>query len=202
MESHLGVRKGEKNIAAAWRGERRWPRPSERAALLGAILLGLVVISVLGPRDPIWRPLGHDAPAAAHLDRMEEALAQQDLRGARREWDHAYSSALTTGDWKGMVGVGEAYVRLGERTGQRDEAGATARGILQIAFTRAQREGSPEGVLRAAEALADLGEFALADLSLGVARGLAGGHADPQIQARMHLLRARLVSQWVIGGAL
>jgi len=101
-----------------------------------------------------------------------------------------------------MVAVGGAYVRLGERTGQPDEARITARGIFQIAFARAQREGSLEGALRAAEAFASLGELALADLALRVAEGLAGEHPRLQVQARMHLLRDRLVSPSVVGGAL
>lgn len=173
-----------------------------RTALLGAIVLGLVGISGLGPAEPLWRPRGQDAPAAAHLQRMEEALARQDFRKAHQEWDRAYFAALASGGWRGMIGAADARVRLGEGTGRHDEAGVTARGILQFAFARAQREASPDGLLRTAEALADLGEIVLADLALGVARGLAGGHPDPQIQARLHVLRNRLVTQRVVGGTL
>jgi len=85
MERYLGVREGDEIVVAGRRGELRRARPPGLAALLGAIVLGLVAIAVLGPRDPIGRRPGQDAPAAAHLQRMEETLAKWDLRGARRE---------------------------------------------------------------------------------------------------------------------
>lgn len=167
----MHVREGGGTAGAERPRGIRWPRPSGRAWLLGALVLGFVALALLGPRDPAWRPLGQDGPAAGHLQRMAEALARQDLEGARREWDRAYSAALTLGGWQGLLAVGEAYVRLGEQAGRREEGGITARGIFQIAFTRAQRERSLEGVLCTAEAFADLREQAMADLALGGGEG-------------------------------
>ncbi len=100
---------------------------------------------------------------------MEEALARQDPAIARRGGNQAHSAALALGDWESLPAVGAASVRLGELIGQRAEAGITARAIFQVAFIRAQRQGSVDGALRSAEAFADVGDFALADLALGVA---------------------------------
>jgi hypothetical protein len=197
MESYLRIGVGDSSeaIERAGRGEGGRPQPWRQAGFLGAIVLSLVAIAALGPGDPSWRPLNQDTPAAAHLHRMDEALARNDLQVARREWNEAYVAALRLGDWRGMIDVGEGHLRLGGRTGSRGEAAITARGIFQIAFHRAEREGSLDGVLRAAEAFADRGEVALADLALGAANGLAGGHPAAQVRARMDALHVRLASR-------
>jgi hypothetical protein len=126
---------------------------------------------------------------------MEASLAAHDPAAARLEWDAAYSAALRLAEWQGMAAVGEASLRLNGRTGGSDQGRITARGIFQIALTRAQRQGSLDGVLRTAEDFAALGELASARLALRVAQSLAGAHPERYVQARMEALGQRLAAQ-------
>ncbi len=176
-------------------GEIRWREPWREAVLIAVLLLGFASLAFLAPRSPARWLLGDGPPWSAHIRRVEEALARQDLANAQREWDAAYSSALILKEWQGMAAVGEAYMRVKERTGGGEEGRTEARRIFQIAFARAQRQGSLDGVLRMAEDFAELRDLVLADLALHVAQGLAGAHPEPYVRARMGALRQRLAAQ-------
>ena len=99
-----------------------------------------------------------------------------------------------------MAAVREASLRLGGLSGDPWEAAIAARGIYQIAFTRACRAEAPEGVLRAAKAFADLGDLARADLYLGVAMRLAGERPDPEVRDRIRALTDLLASRSLAAG--
>ena len=57
---------------------------------------------------------------------------------------------------------------------------------------RARAEGSVDGVLRAGEGFAALGDRVLVAQVLRVGRQVAAGHADAETQARMRALAERL----------
>ncbi len=195
MDSFIGVENRDKPNVGETPGVFQMARGWGSVALPWALALALVVTIGLAPQRSGRRPPGPDAPWASHLQRMEEALALQDRPAATRAWDEAYVAALQMGGWEGMAAVGQAYLRLGGFSGHPGETAIVARGIFQITFTRAYRAESPEGVLRAAKAFADLGDLAMADLYLGVAKLLAGDHPNPEVRDRIRALQDLLASR-------
>ncbi len=156
-----------------------------------AIVLPIVAITtvaglVLGGLAPngsstanLDRPVSDDRPEPAlpqRLAAMDAALGRMDLSQARHEWREAYGLALRGRRWDAMAAVGDAAVRadalargpLGHSTGFQPEA----RQAYLRALIQAQREGSPEGVTRIADAFAALGDSDVAARvrGMGVAR--------------------------------
>jgi hypothetical protein len=84
-----------------------------------------------------------------------------------------------------MVATGDAYRRLGERANFRKVSDAKAREAYLTALFRARSEGSLDGVLRAAERFADLGDHAVVEQCLGVARSVAARSRDPRAEERV-----------------
>ncbi len=117
----------------------------------------------------------------AHLARVDDALAKQDLSGATHACEDAYRAALGSRRWEALVDVGDAYLRIGEAAGSRRGWEARARKSYLNALLRARQEGSVEGVLRAAEAFADLGDREVAEQGLRIAESLAA--QDPEARA-------------------
>ncbi len=194
MESSIEVARGFERThdvrrdtlgADGWRG----------AAISSAIILVLLTALALASQEPA-RPArgGTIPPWNSHLAEMDAALAARDVRGATRAWSVAYTMALGIESWRGMTAVGEAALRLGERTGHGEEAAKTARALYQMAFLRAQRQASAEGMLRAAEGFARVGDPAMADLALRVARSVAGDRADVRIRDDIRALQDRLTA--------
>lgn len=116
-----------------------------------------------------------------HLARVDDALAKHDLRGATHACEDAYRAALGSRRWDALVDVGDAYLRIGEAAGSRGGWEAKARESYRNAFLRARQQGSVEGVLRAAEAFADLGDREVAEQALRIAESLAA--QDPEALA-------------------
>jgi hypothetical protein len=77
-----------------------------------------------------------------------------------------------------LIAVGDAYYRIGDRTGTPEAMNSRAHHAYQAALQSARRAESLEGVLRATEAFAQLGDVAEVQLSLHVARDLAGSNAE------------------------
>lgn len=163
----------------------RQPRRSvSGTSMLLAIVVVAVVLLLLGldtrarapvrPPSPGWRPL---------LAEAEAALAAGDVQGAVARWREARRRAMAAPTWEGLLDVGAAYRSLGDTAGFAQDATATARRLFLAAMFRARREGSLEGVLRAAEAFADLGDHEMVVACLGAAQALAG--KNPALQARV-----------------
>lgn len=114
-----------------------------------------------------------DAALAAswsgHLKAVDRALGQSDVDGARRAWDNAHLTAVESQSWEGLIATGHACLRIGRASGARPAAEPTARRGYFAALYRACREHSFEGILRAAEAFADLGDREVVDECLGLA---------------------------------
>ena len=162
------------------------------ASMLAA-MLGLM-LSVAMVADA-WadHALGFESQIAwkAQLERVDDALVRNDLAGAEMLWRKAYAAALKSRHWEGMVAVGDAYRRLGDRAGFRNASDAKAREAYRIALFRARSEGSVEGVLRAAQGFAELGEHAVVEQCIGVARSVASQARDPRAEERVRAFSER-----------
>ncbi len=138
-----------------------------------------------------------DAPWTVHLRRSDEALWQKDIRAARQAWHQAYLEALGKSSWEGMLDVGHAYLRIGEVTRDSEPAKAKARSLYLTALFRARSQGTLDGVLRAGEAFAALGDHEVANQTLRIAEGLAAQGHDPYAPARVRSVSERLATRFV-----
>jgi hypothetical protein len=137
-----------------------------------------------------------DGPWAGHIARLDEALARNDVRTAEQAWRDAHVEVLRTRRWEGMMALGDAHLRLGEVTGSLSGARAQARQAYLAALLRARNEGSPAGVLAAAEAFGGLGDRDVVDQALRIASDLVA-RADARIgevAAFKEQLSARVLS--------
>ena len=166
-------------------------------ALIGGLLgsmLGLALLMTVGADEALAdHALGSEAQIAweTQLQRVDDVLARNDLAGAEMLWREAYAAALKSRHWEGMVASGDAYRRLGERANFRKVSDAKAREAYLAALFRARSEGSLEGVLRVAERFVDLGDHAVVEQCLGVARTVAARSRDPLAGERVRNFAAR-----------
>ena len=141
------------------------------AALLTLLVLALIAVQVLVADAPgaiasrSWTP---------PLARADEALADGDLAAALAWWREARLTAIRSGQWEGLIEVGDASLRLGEAGGFRRDAESQARQAYLGALLRAQRQRSLEGVLRAATAFGELGDRDVTVQALRIAERQAG----------------------------
>lgn len=98
-------------------------------------------------------------PLIAKLDR---ALSRGDAVNAQRAWSGAEVAAVASLTWEALVEVGDATRRIGDAAGARALTTPWARRSYLTAFVRAQRQGSLDGMLHAAEGFAALGDRDLA----------------------------------------
>jgi hypothetical protein len=128
------------------------------------LILAVIALLALEVNRPDRAGSGRPPAWASHLQRMDEALARQDVRGAIRPCNEAYSAAVKSEGWEGLAAVGEAYLRLAERVGDDQRtaralpAPIVARRTFEGVLNRAQDQGSIEGVLRAAAGFRALGD--------------------------------------------
>jgi len=162
--------------------------PVTLAAMLGLTLLVVTVVNVFADHA-----LGTEAQIAwkARLQRVDDAIARNDLAGAEMLWREAYAAALKSRHWEGMVAVGDAYRVIGERGRFRKSAEAKARETYLAALFRARSEGSLEGVLRVAERFADLGDREVVEQCIRVAQGVASKTKDPRAEERVRAFTER-----------
>ena len=139
--------------------------------LLTLLLLALIAVEVLVADAPgaiasrSWTP---------PLARADEALQDGDLAAALAWWREARLTAIRSGQWEGLIEVGDASLRLGEAGGFRSDAESQARQAYLGALLRAQRQRSLEGVLRAATAFGELGDRDVTVQALRIAERQAG----------------------------
>jgi hypothetical protein len=123
---------------------------------------------------------------------MDRAIDGRDVAAAERAWHEAYLTALGTWGWDGMMDVADAYVRLGRISNPGPAAMAKARNLYLAAFFRARQQRSVDGLLRAAEGFARVGDRAAAEQALRIAESLAAEigdrHAPARIRARASTL--------------
>lgn len=92
------------------------------------------------------------------LRRLEAAIAARDASRAIYEWREAYGEALQSRRWEALAAVGEAGGRLDTLLGGTGRYRPEAREAYLAALLRARTERSVEGMLRAADGLAALGD--------------------------------------------
>jgi hypothetical protein len=134
-------------------------------------------------------------PWALSIAAADAALARRDVNAAVQARHDAYSAALASRRWQGMVAVGDLILRIGDARSTSATAPAQARQAYLIALFRARAEGSVEGVMRTAEAFAALGDREVAENSVVIARTLRGEQAPVSSSARLGELVRR------VGGA-
>ena len=151
------------------------------------VALAVVGTALAGNATVLANPDGPWTPA---IQQVDAALARKEYSAALRTANDAYALALNTTRWDGMVCAGDLYRRIGEATGLRRSFETKAREAYQKAFFRARQQASVEGVLRAIEGYAALGDAQMVGLGLRVADRLAA--RDPEAQADIRTFRARL----------
>ncbi len=110
------------------------------------------------------------------LQVIDEALAQADVRRARSAWHDAYRVALRRSDWEEMAVLGDAALRRGASGQQVGEM--QARQAYLAALFRARASASLDGVMRATEAFATLGDRDVVEEGLRIAESLAKRSTD------------------------
>jgi hypothetical protein len=98
-----------------------------------------------------------------------------------------------------MLDVGDAYLRIGEVAKGREPAKAKARSLYMAALLRARSQGSLDGVLRAGEAFAALGDHGVASQAIRIAEALAAEGNDPYASARVRSIKERLTTRTIAG---
>jgi hypothetical protein len=140
--------------------------------------------------DALWR---------AHLDLVEQELAQGRVDVAVRTWHDAYGAALASRSWESMIAVGDAFMAIGRASGSVRGARLNARDAYVTALIRARREGSVAGVLRSAEAFRSLDDRVIAEQCLHMAARLAG--SDEGAQQLVSEARQRLTAERETAGS-
>jgi hypothetical protein len=168
----------------------RWYAP---ILALGGLMLTLLVMGLA-----VFERLAAEVPSAVAsrtwttpLGQADAAMERGDAVAARSAWREAYAAAIRSGQWEGMIAVGDASRRLGESDGLRREGLARARQAYLTALFRARREHSLDGTLRAANAFGELGDRDVVALALRIAEQQAG--SDPQARARVR----NVADRWV-----
>jgi hypothetical protein len=176
-------------IAVMWEWwSTRWYSPIlALAALLFALLVaGLAAMERLAAEAP--HAVAPHAWTTA-LERADAAMAVGDATGALSAWRDAHAAALRSGQWEGMIAVGDASRRLTVSAGSQREGVARARQAYLTALFRARREHSVEGSLRAAVAFGELGDRHVLAQALRSAERQAG--PDPASRARVRAVADR-----------
>jgi hypothetical protein len=168
--------------------------------LLGLGPLGLIVLTVplLAALAQITAQVPQPAPPRSWLEPLqsaERALAQGDLREAVRAGQEAYRAALTSGQWPGMIDVGDLCLRMHSDEATRTIVGpAQVRKAYLIALVRARRDGDLGGILRVAEAFANLEDDENVEYSLHIASSFAA-HDSPEARELYRQTAQRLRSR-------
>ncbi|HSD49965.1 MAG TPA: hypothetical protein VLG48_01060 [Candidatus Methylomirabilis sp.] len=147
--------------------------------------------------QPIIQPdkASSDAPWTVHLRQSDEALRKQDVKAAQKAWHQAYLATLGSTTWEGRLDVGDASLRIGEVAKGRELV--KARSLYMEALLRARSQGSLDGVLRAGEAFAALGDLEVANQAIRIAEGLAAEGNDPYAPTRVRSVSERLTTRFV-----
>lgn len=121
---------------------------------------------------------------------IDEALPRADIKRARAAWHDAYRIALPRGDWQEMAALGDVALRRGATGAHIGDT--EARQAYLGALFRARAQASLDGVMRAIEGFATLGDRDVVEEGLRIADGLARASDESQASERVLALRTRL----------
>ena len=142
-----------------------------RIILTASIGVGLMVLGMLS--GVVIDQLRFEHQRQAVLKPYEDALLRrslQDIDDARETgnpgravaaWRGAYAAAVRSGRWDAMTDVGDAALRVGPVPEFRETPRAAARRSYLTALFRARGQRSIDGVLRACQGFALLGDVAV-----------------------------------------
>ena len=134
-------------------------------------------------------------PWTAHIEAMDQTLAERDPGASVSAWRRAYSSALSNPGWLGLLTVARAALRLRALPSLTREAVARARETCWIALFRARQQRSLDGALSAAAVFDILGDRAAFEQSMRVVEALANRTGDADGADRVRLFIERLADQ-------
>ena len=123
---------------------------------------------------------------------IDEAVQRGDFAAARAMWRDVFQSLRPTQDWQAMAALGDSALRIAGASGTRGPWEADARRAYLGAMFRARTDESLDGVLRAAEAFATLGDRDVAEEGLRVAESVASRAGTAEARDRVRAYRARL----------
>ncbi len=128
---------------------------------------------------------------AERVTAIGESVQRGDLAAARAAWHDAYRSLRRTRDWQGMAALGDTALGIAGASGARQPWEADARQAYLGALFRARAEASLDGVLRATEAFATLGDRDVAEEGLRIAESVALRTGTAEARDRVLAHRAR-----------
>jgi hypothetical protein len=172
------------------------PITSAHHAWIAACLLACVLVSGAALS---WRD---NRPSVADwrlpLEQATAALAAGDVPSARVAWEDAYRAAMGTRDPEGLLAAGAAALRIGEATQRRSVAIPEARRLFLAAFLQSREREDAEGMARAGEAFAELGDREVAARTFTLAMAVANRRGDPAARQRVAALMARVGQPWPV----
>ena len=116
------------------------------------------------------------------LERIDEAVVLGDTRTAVAVWREAYGAAMRSGHWRDLIDVGDAAIGIGDVQDFAETAAGAARKSFLTALYRAQAQQAVDGVLRAAEGFASLGDRAAVQSCVAIAYRVAATDAAARAQ--------------------
>jgi hypothetical protein len=128
---------------------------------------------------------------AERITAIGEAVQRGDLATARAAWHDAYRALRRTRDWQGMAALGDTAQGIAGASGARPPWEADARQAYLGALFRARAQASLDGVLRATEAFATLGDRDVAEEGLRIAESVALRTGTAEARDRVLAHRAR-----------
>ena len=141
---------------------------------------------------PLVSEIERRGPWTAHIEAMDQSLAERDPGASVSAWRLGYSSALSDPGWLGLLTVARAAIRLGALPSLMREAVARARETCWIAFFRARQQRSLDGALSAAAVFDILGDRAAFEQSMRVVEVLAIRTGDAAGADRVRVFIERL----------
>jgi hypothetical protein len=142
--------------------------------VIALLVAGVAALGVVASRAGVAPPPWHGS-----LARMDDAIARGDIAAAAARWRDAHAHARRSGHWEALLDLGDGSRRLGRAAGGARIADAYARDAYLAGVLHARHVGSLDGVLRAAEAFAELGDRDAVEQCLRDAHALAARAADP-----------------------
>ena len=150
-------------------------------ALSGVIVSGVILVGIAGlalgslavdrssivtPDRPARHGAERDQALAGWLTHLDEALLHKDVSRAIHDWQSAYGLALGMRSSDAMLRVGDAALRIdahaSKLAGHPGRFRAAARQAYLSALFQARSERSQEGIDRAAQAFAAIGDTEMA----------------------------------------